>query len=433
MALLKDELAIASINKILTMELTLPSYQRPYRWSVASTNTLFIDTYEAFKNNLPEYRLGTVILHKDSSNVYNIVDGQQRLTTLSILLYTLGKENQRLLREKYSNLSNDAILRNHRVLSRRINELDDDEKEKYTTYLLEQCTMVQIVTDSEQEAFQFFDSQNTRGKELAPHDLLKSYHLREMDNESEELKVQIVSHWENIETNTLNDLFSLYLYPLTQWFMLRDGLNYSSDKITSFKGIKGSNVHNYSLYHKASNLYVEQFNRSGNSELLATNYLNQFQLTQPLIAGKRFFNYSLHYKKLLEQVQTRIKNNHSDGELPDQRSGDIYIKQLYEAVSLFFADRFGIESLNQSVLQQLYTWSYSLRLSMYAVYPQTINKYATGLHERVNEELAMFSIISEMQNPEDLKLIVLEKPEIRGNNEEKYKEIDALLCKWNGW
>jgi uncharacterized protein with ParB-like and HNH nuclease domain len=136
MALLKDELAIASINKILTMELTLPSYQRPYRWSVASTNTLFIDTYEAFKNNLPEYRLGTVILHKDSSNVYNIVDGQQRLTTLSILLYTLGKENQRLLREKYSNLSNDAILRNHRVLSRRINELDDDEKEKYTTYLL---------------------------------------------------------------------------------------------------------------------------------------------------------------------------------------------------------------------------------------------------------------------------------------------------------
>jgi hypothetical protein len=293
--------------------------------------------------------------------------------------------------------------------------------------------MVQIVTDSEQEAFQFFDSQNTRGKELAPHDLLKSYHLREMDNESEELKVQIVSYWENIETNTLNDLFSLYLYPLTQWFMLRDGLNYSSDKITSFKGIKGSNVHNYSLYHKASNLYVEQFNRSGNSELLATNYLNQFQLTQPLIAGNRFFNYSLHYKKLLEQVQTRIKNNHSDGELPDQRSGDIYIKQLYEAVSLFFADRFGIESLNQSVLQQLYTWSYSLRLSMYAVYPQTINKYATGLHERVNEELAMFSIISEMKNPEDLKLIVLEKPEIRGNNEEKYKEIDALLCKWNGW
>ena len=70
--------------------------------------------------------------------------------------------------------------------------------------------MVQIVTDSEQEAFQFFDSQNTRGKELAPHDLLKSYHLREMDKESEDLKVQIINQWENINTNILKDLFSIY-------------------------------------------------------------------------------------------------------------------------------------------------------------------------------------------------------------------------------
>ena len=238
MALLQDELTIRSTNKILDMKLTLPTYQRPYRWKVSSTNTLFIDTYNAFKNNIPEYRLGTVILHKDVySNKYNIVDGQQRLTTLSILLYTLGKKDQGLLREKLSNLSNDAIVRNHHILSRRINELDKQEQVEYKEYLLKQCTMVQIVTDNEQEAFQFFDSQNTRGKELAPHDLLKSYHLREMENESEDLKVHIINQWENINTNTLEDLFALYLYPLTQWHMLKDGLYYSSDKINSFKGI----------------------------------------------------------------------------------------------------------------------------------------------------------------------------------------------------
>ena len=433
MALLEKELTIAPINDILQMALTLPSYQRPYRWSVTSTNTLFMDTYNAFKNNLPEYRLGTVILHKDESNLYNIVDGQQRLTTLSILLYILGKGNQPLLTEKYSSLSNDAIIRNHSILSRRINELEEEEQKKYANYLLKRCTMVQIVTDNEQEAFQFFDSQNTRGKELAPHDLLKSFHLREMDNESEDLKVQMINEWESVETRTLEDLFSLYLYPVTQWHMLKDGLNYSSDKIVSFKGIKGNNVYNYSLYHKASNLFVEQFNQSGNSELLSTNYLNQFQLTHPLIAGKRFFSYSLHYKGLLEQVQTIIKNDYSEKELPDRRSGDIYIKQLYEAVLLFFADRFGIESLSQSVKQQLYTWSYSLRLSMYAVYPQSVNKYACGLHERINEGIPMFSIISEMQNPDELKLIVLEKPEVRNENDKKYKEIYELLCKWNGW
>ena len=85
---------------------------------------------------------------------------------------------------------------------------------------------------------------------------------------------------------------------------------------------------------------------------------------------------------------------------------------MYESVALFFADRFGIENLTKSVLQQLYTWSYSLRLSMYAVYSQTINKYANGLHERVNEGLAMFSVISQMSDPEELKLIILEQPEM---------------------
>src|SRR5699024_6976604 len=97
------------------------------------------------------------------------------------------------------------------------------------------------------------------------------------------------------------------------------------------------------------------------------------------------------------------------------------------------ADRFGIESLTKSVLQQLYTWSYSLRLSMYAVYPQTINKYENGVHERVNEELAMFSVISQMSDPEELKLIIIEQPEIRENNGERYKECYKLLCEWNGW
>ena len=83
---------------------------------------------------------------------------------------------------------------------------------------MNQCTTVQIVTDSEQEAFQFFDSQNSRGKELAPHDLLKSYHLREMNSEVENLKVKIINRWENVNQDDLDDLFKSYLYPLTQWY-----------------------------------------------------------------------------------------------------------------------------------------------------------------------------------------------------------------------
>ncbi|MBI6873308.1 DUF262 domain-containing protein [Clostridium aciditolerans] len=432
MALLQDELKIKKIHELLEMKLALPSYQRPYSWSVKSTNNLFLDTYRAYQEGIQEYRIGSVILHKENEK-YNIVDGQQRLTTLSILLYCLGEENQGLLREKYNQLSNDAIVTNFEILSKRINELSADERSKYKEYILEHCNAVQIVTDSEQEAFQFFDSQNSRGKELDPHDLLKSYHLREMDDEGEHQKIRIINQWENVNQDDLNDLFKIYLYPLTQWYKGKNGMGYSSSKIDVFKGIKTTNVFNYAIYHKASNLFVEQFNANGSSELLASKALNQFQLTQPLMAGKRFFNYTLHYRNLLEQVQKLIHKVHTNEQIPSRRTGDIYIKQLYECALLFFADRFGIENLSKVVMQQLYTWSYSLRLIMDAVYPQTINKYARGEHERVNYGLRLFSEISEMNNAEELKLIVLEQPKIENKNKEKYKDVYDLLCKWNRW
>ena len=433
MALIHDELKITTIKELFTMDLTLPSYQRPYSWSVKSTNTLFIDTYEAFKDGTSEYRIGSVILHKESTGKYNIVDGQQRLTTLSILLYCLGEDNQSMLKEKYGKLSNDNIVTNFGVLYRRTNELLINERQKYKDYLLNQCTTVQIVTDSEQEAFQFFDSQNSRGKDLAPHDLLKSYHLREMNSEVENLKVKIINRWENVNQDDLDDLFKNYLYPLTQWYRRKNGLGYSSSKIDSFKGIKGVNIYNYSVYHKASNLYVEQFNANGSNELLASKSLNQFQLTQPLIAGRRFFYYTLHYGKLLENIQKQINRFHKEDEIPSRRSGDIYIKQLYECSLVFFADRFGLESLTQSVMQLLYSWSYSLRLTMHSVYPQTINKYSIGQHERLNYGIDLFTTISEMTDPEELKLLTLNQPSIENNNKEKYKAVYELLYEWNRW
>jgi hypothetical protein len=432
MALLQDELKIITVDELFKKKLALPAYQRPYRWSVKSTNTLFLDTYHAYQEGIQEYRLGSVILHKENRK-YNIVDGQQRLTTLSILLYCLGDGNQGLLKEKYNQLSYDAIIANRGILSKRINELSEDERGKYKKYLLEQCTVVQIVTDSEQEAFQFFDSQNSRGKELAPHDLLKAYHLREMNHENEQQKVNIINQWENLNQDDLNILFQNYLYPLTQWYKSRNGLGYSSRNIDVFKGIKSTNVFNFAIYHKASNLFVEQFNANGNSELLACQLLNQFQLTQPLIAGKRFFEYSLHYEKLLEQIRKIIDKNYTDEQIPSRGSGDVYIKQLFECALLFFADRFGLESLTKGVIQQLYSWSYSLRLVMTAVYPQTINKYAQGKHERLNKGLDLFAKISEMNDPEELKLLVLERPEVDSNNQKRFKVVYDSIWKWNGW
>lgn len=435
MALLTNELEILPLRDLFNIPLRIPSYQRPYKWSARSTNLLFIDTYKAFQNDLEEYRLGSVILQKDQSNTYNIVDGQQRLTTLSILLYCLGDTDQSLLQEEYSELSTNAILTNHSILSRKTNELNPDEQTRFKNYLLEKCTTVQIVTDKEQEAFQFFDSQNSRGKALAPHDLLKSYHLREMTAEDESQKVNVISRWEAVNQEDLSNLFKNYLYPLTQWYKGKHGLGYSTSKIDAFKGIDATHVYNYALYHKASNLFIEQFNKNGHHELLASNSLNQFQLTQPLVAGKRFFDYILHYGQLLEQIQKLIKQSYAEDEnqIPRKGTGDTYIMQLFECSLLFFADRFGIESLNKSVLDYFYTWSYSLRLVMNAVYQETTNKYAIGKHERLNVGLGIFTIISEMSTPTELDLYVIEQPAVDLKNKKKYQTVYDKLSSLNGW
>lgn len=441
LTLVQDELQIIGVKDLMTLNLKIPEYQRPYRWSSSSTNILFTDTYEAFKSRINEYRLGSVILHKvknsEAQNYeYNLVDGQQRTTTLSILLYILGDESCALLNEGYKRSSQYSINNNYALLQKRVNELQEDERAKYKQYLKENCTVVKIVTDSEQEAFQFFDSQNSRGKALKPHDLLKSYHLREMSRDSEQLKIKLISEWENTNQNALEELFRTYLYPVMRWFRNRDGLNYSSDKIQDFKGVKQFNTYNYAIYHKASNIFIEQVNSSGSNELLSSGELSQFQLTQPIIAGKRFFAWTLHYSGLLDQVKNKIDDyhhGHNEDVVPSRGTGDIYIKQLYEASLLFFVDRFGFDAVDDSIMHQLYTWCYSLRVRMKAVYTQTINKYARGKHDRINEGKDLFALLSEMVDPRELKAVVLERVDESEIQNNRYKEVYELMKQWNRW
>ena len=295
-----NNLCIVSVKELLIDDLSIPGYQRPYRWSTESALTLVSDTYSAFQNKISEYRIGSVVLHKADGRM-NIVDGQQRLTTLSIMLYCFYKRTQKdeykyiskLLNAEYNDLSTKAIINNQETIMRKVMEIDEVVLDRYISYVLNECTLVKIVTDSEQEAFQFFDSQNSRGKVLAPHDLLKSYHLREMKDDSEGEKVQIINLWENTSQKKLGMLFEKNLFPLVKWYKSQDGLNYSVKDIKTFKGIKKNNNFNFSVYNRAANLYIERFNTEGMYELTSGRHVNQFQLTQPLIAGKRFFQYSL--------------------------------------------------------------------------------------------------------------------------------------------
>lgn len=435
--IVNENLRIVTIRELLNENLTIPGYQRPYRWSTESAVTLVMDSYGAFVSKVSEYRIGSVVLHKtiDDNNkiILNIVDGQQRLTTLSIMFFVFselikdaGYENlSKLLDEKYNKLSCDAIVNNLDIIRRKVKEFDKNQLKDYIDYLLDKCTLVKIITENEQEAFQFFDSQNSRGKELAPHDLLKSYHLREMRDEPENTKVEIINAWENTKQSELEDLFSDNLYPLVRWYKSKDGLNYSAKDIKIFKGIKKNNNYNFSIYNRASNLYIERFNSEGMYELTAGNLINQFQLTQPLIAGRRFFQYSLHYMELYKKVDKLVTFKFKGNELIKSGSGDSYVYSMFINVLMFYVDKFSMDALTEARLFFLYKWAFSLRVCMKAVYRESVNKYAQGKSERVNYGLNMFSLISEMQDPMELDMVVLENV-----TEEKFKNSKINVSRY---
>lgn len=415
---------IVLVKSLLSENLDIPNYQRPYRWSTESTLVLFNDLYSAFKNNIPEYRIGSIVLYHDNNGKdekYYIVDGQQRVTTLSILFYCLTKVTKnsdyesysKLLTqaEAYNELSSKAIIENQQILEAKCKQLNEDEITKFVDYILGNCTFVRICTDKEQEAFQFFDSQNSRGKSLSPHDLLKSYHLREMNEDSEDSKIKIINDWENTDQDELAKLFESTLYPLVRWYKNQDGLYYSSKKIKTFKGIKQDNNYNFSIYHKAANLYIEHFNSDGMYELTSGEKIRQFQLTQPLVSGRRFFLYTLHYYKLYNKVKSLIYSKFSPEELLMYGTGNSYVRKLFINVVIFFVDKFNFETLRDVYLNFFYKWAYSLRTVMHAVYKETVNKYALGTVDRVNNGLNIFQRISEMQNPEEIETIILQKVE----------------------
>ena len=430
----KNSLKIVPLKELLGLNLSIPSYQRPYRWTTESASLLFNDIYSAFKNHIQEYRIGSVVLF-NNGNELEIVDGQQRVTTLSILIYCYSliaeTENNNYLNlskllskeNAFGELSHNAIIENFQVLKRLCEIVEKEEIKPFIKYSLENCTFVKIITETEQEAFQFFDSQNSRGKALAPQDLLKSYHLREMYDSSEDEKVKIINKWEDEKQKALALFFTNNLYPLVRWYNNKDGLNYSSKRIKVFKGIKQSSNYHYSIYHKAANLFIEHYNSEGLYELTQSEKINQFQLTQPIIAGKRFFQYSLYYFNLYKNIIKLIESKFASHIISSYGSGNSYIRNLFINIVIFYVDKFNMEELTDNRLKFLYNWAYSLRLVMHSVYPQTVNKYALGSWDcRVNPGLNLFMRISEMQNPQEIDSIIIEKVKVEETVKDKYSK-----------
>jgi hypothetical protein len=76
---------IYSIKQLDKHRFIIPAYQRPYVWSDEQINKLLSDFYEAFSRNDEYYYIGTILLKEQKQNLFQLIDGQQRFTTLWLI------------------------------------------------------------------------------------------------------------------------------------------------------------------------------------------------------------------------------------------------------------------------------------------------------------------------------------------------------------
>ena len=258
----KDIISVSTLLK--KSNLAIPNYQRPYKWTQANLADLLGDL-KVYRGKLA-YRLGSIVFHQHSEKkqeTLDIVDGQQRTLTLVLLVKALLDErlntndsnaqikrqdvqtlllsleqpiNNFLQRQTFnSDISHRNLHQNFMAAKRAVARSDFTEAD--IEFLLKRCEVVTFVLNDVSEAFQFFDSQNARGRDLDPHDLLKAFHLREFSDAETELKADSVRHWESLESGQLARLFANYLFRIRNWAQGKSALYFNKSQVGLFKGV----------------------------------------------------------------------------------------------------------------------------------------------------------------------------------------------------
>ena len=399
--------------------LRIPSYQRPYKWNRKHIRNLFYDLRDAMGKK--EYQIGSVILHENDENDGNdryldIVDGQQRLISISLFLHLLDDlENykgakQLLSATVFGELSCYHASENYNEWENLTQLVGENQSKDICNFLLENCSVSVITMPQERlsEAFQLFDSQNNRGKSLEPHDLLKAYHLRKQYSEDE----KIVEKWEQFVEDkdlSLKELFDKHLFRMRRWSRGETGLTnkrygsylrFTEDFIDDFKGVDlNQNFPYLELYR-----HIEKLPMS---------------ISMPIIDGSKFFEYIESAHETIKEHKDFLNEELGFSDIPEGEEKNLvypegmlniynsskgrYLKchNIFLNICSLFADRFGKDELSKEIVETLFIWSYYPRVKSKAIYDATVGKYAAGGSFRQKETQKLFQLLSHAATPND--------------------------------
>ncbi len=439
--------SIVKVENILSLKnLRIPEYQRPYRWETENVRQLLEDILTSKTFGKKQYRIGSVILHDNNTeNSLDLVDGQQRITTLFLIKKACYKEDILSCNLRYNHMdSYNNIKSNYAYIDSWLDENCKENRTDYFKYISESCEFVKIVVSDLSEAFQMFDSQNGRGKELEPYNLLKAYHIRTMEQEVQEEKIKCDKRWEEAtqynatpkkndpNIDILKQLFEEQLYRSRIWSRGYNAWNFSKKEIGEFKGFTIDKNHPAIFPFQNPQLLQYLTSKFYKNILLGTvatqsRFVNGddekidpfVNITQQIVNGRPFFDYIETYVEIYKRMFIDINTyqlsefkefyytfclnygvsggNRKNDEFafyPKKdalRRGDTYLREVYKSLVFVLFDKFGETILNK-YFKVLYRIIYSNRITQGQV------KYIS----MVNIPIKFFKIISDAKSCTDL-------------------------------
>ncbi|MGJ0288498.1 DUF262 domain-containing protein [Aliarcobacter cryaerophilus] len=357
---------IESLKKVLCDDerfYQIPDYQRPYSWDKDNVSDLISDLVTSYINNIEEnYFCGSLVLVQGDKGRLDIIDGQQRVTTFTILAcvirdlyYDILDEKQKdyiklSIQDKYENtkrklkfLTNDKYqLDFEETVLKKINFVsnkNDYEKDfpknrylqnahfirdnikenfvnfnidvnKFVIWLYEKVVLTTILCPNADSAIRIFNVLNDRGMPLSPIDILKSSLMQRILNEEDKNTFKV--SWEAIITKlefddiAFEDMLNSYLY-----YKLGDNpsVRIDTELMDIFK--KENKLENpleiISEIKKFSDSYIEILTLK-NKYIFCLKYLKHRIYWTSILASAKFVKYK-DFDKLIKYLMAYYYQN----------------------------------------------------------------------------------------------------------------------------
>ena len=251
----ENVIELKTVRNLLGMNFLIPNYQRGYRWTGQQVRDLLNDVWDYYENDKTKtefYCLQPLVIRRQDENIlekiraantieeikgllkgsWEVIDGQQRLTTIFIILSELGEKNiyhlkyatrdgsERYLmninnEEKDNNIDYFHIFQSKRIISEWFDN-DDDKKSKFKEILLNDVKFIWYESVNE-DPIKVFTRLNIGKISLTNAELIKALVLNRsnfISSDIDHLKLrqqEIATEWDIIEYSLQNEEFWLFL------------------------------------------------------------------------------------------------------------------------------------------------------------------------------------------------------------------------------